>query len=70
MSWRCLKCATEHTTDVERASCTRLRRRQTAMVVSVVVVCVVAILGIELAWNQYAFDDWKCAFIECRKVVL
>lgn len=30
---------------------------------------VAACVGIGVAWNQWLYGDWHCAFIHCRKVV-
>lgn len=35
-----------------------------------IVIAIVALLLLAggLAWDQYAYGDWKCLFMECRKV--
>jgi len=70
LPWTCSDCATRHDTLEQVAKCVLDRRRLNRLVLICSVIVIVVVLGLALAWNAYAYGDWKCLFIECRKVVL
>ena len=69
MTWTCSKCATRHETEDERRACRRAGRALAAITVGILVALAVVSLGAKIAWSSDAYGDWKCAFMECRKVV-
>jgi hypothetical protein len=69
VSWTCNKCATKHDTDEERKACRRAERALGWLSFGMLLAIVVLLAGVSLAWHSYAYGDWKCAFMECRKVV-
>lgn len=69
MSWTCSKCATRHDTAEERQACKRAERVVGAIAWGFLLALVVVVTGVSVAWHAYAYGDWKCAFMECRKVV-
>ena len=46
-----------------------MKDRLAAIVPWLLVVGLVALcLGLAMLWNQYVYDDWTCAFSQCRRL--
>ena len=43
-----------------------MSRNPTTLEVVGVLVVLAACLVLALAWNEFIYDDWSCAFAECR----
>lgn len=69
MRWICEHCLTRHETAEQQQRCNRARRSAKRLTIIVLAAIIVAILGGALVWNQYAYGDWKCTFMHCRKIV-
>lgn len=69
MSWTCSRCATDHGTPELRRACRRAERRLALLAVMFVIAVGISVIGVRVALSAYAYGDWKCAFIECRKLV-
>jgi hypothetical protein len=73
MSWTCGSCGTRHETDEQRESCRRQKRHVTAIAVAAMLfifaIIFAIVLGVSAAWASFAYGDWTCAFIECRKII-
>jgi len=65
----CTKCGTRHDTDEQIASCKKAERSTKILTWVVFATIAITILGIDIGWHVYAYDDWRCAFMHCVKVV-
>lgn len=68
MGWLCSDCNTRHQTDQEIDACREMQRKQRLFSISLMTGVAVLLLALAIAWNTYAYGDWRCTFIECRKV--
>jgi hypothetical protein len=63
--WTCEKCGKPHDSDEVRLACRRRERRFARWAFGVFVLLAVAVLAIDIVANQWAYGDWKCAFVKC-----
>lgn len=68
LPWTCQHCGSRHETDAQEHRCKREQRRLTWITASILVSIGFIVLTIALVWNQYMYDDWRCAFAHCVKV--
>lgn len=64
----CYRCGQNHRNRAEEIQCERDARRTRYEVLALIVTIAIVILGIEIWWAHYAYDDWTCAFAHCRKL--
>jgi len=68
MSWTCSKCGTPHALPEERQACRRRDRVRFWIEVNLLLAIVVILIGLDILHAVLVYDDWTCAFAECRKL--
>ncbi len=68
MRWTCEKCATRHETKDEIEACRRRERQPTLLAIAALALLFALAFIAKAVWAAYVYDDWTCAFAECRKI--
>lgn len=67
--WNCTHCGQRHRTEEQEAKCDLDKKRSDRKYLAMFIAIVIALGGLSLAWNQYVYGDWSCAFSECRRIM-
>ena len=68
LPWNCTHCGTRHRTPEDDERCTRTRRSVNRWAWGILIAIGVTCATVGIAWNQYVYGDWRCAFARCVKV--
>jgi hypothetical protein len=66
----CGHCGQYHVDDESAEACRKAQRATNRLMLLIATMIIVGVFGISATISQLVYGDWRCTFMQCRKIIV